>query len=474
MNFEAIIGLEIHVEMKTKTKMFSSAPINFGSDPNTNVSVIDLAFPGTLPLVNKEAVRNAIRVSNALKMRIDPLIRFDRKNYFYSDLPKGYQITQQDYPLGSEGSLEINDDGINKIIGIERLHMEEDTAMQHHIGTSTLIDYNRAGIPLVEIVSKPEMHKGSEARKYVEKIREIVTYSGVSDGKMENGSLRCDVNISLRPYGREKFGTKVEVKNLNSIANIEKAIDFEIYRQSRLLLQGIEITQETRRYDETKKETVLMRVKKDAADYKYFREANIPQIRLSNEFIEEAIRTCPELYEEKVERFIKTYALNEQDIRILLSSVELGAYYEEIAKHSSNYQNIANFVISSLLGYLNKAGIEIKDLKTNPLYLAELVDLLVEKKINSTQMATIFEKIMRENRSALEIQKEMGAILISDEKEILKLIRAVLDTNPSLRSDYQAGTTRAAGFVMGQIMKKTGGKVDPSVANRLIVEELLK
>ena len=241
MNFETVVGIEIHVEMKTKSKMFSLAPISFGLKPNTEVVPFDMAFPGTMPRVNKEAVRNAIRVSNALHMHIDQEIWFDRKNYFYADLPKGFQITQQARPIGSEGYLTINVNGENKQIGIERLHMEEDTCMQHHFSDYTLVDYNRAGIPLIEIVSKPEIRSGEEARKYVEKIREIVTFSNVSDGKMEEGSLRCDVNVSIRPFGSDKFGTKVEIKNLNSIANVEKAIDFEARRQSELLHLGKEV-----------------------------------------------------------------------------------------------------------------------------------------------------------------------------------------------------------------------------------------
>ena len=393
MNFEAIIGLEIHVEMKTKSKMFSLAPINFGEEPNTEVTLLDLAFPGTMPRVNKEAVKNAIRVCNALHMNIDHELWFDRKNYFYSDLPKGYQITQQKRPIGSEGYLEIEVDGKKKKLEIERLHMEEDTCMQHHFSDYTLLDYNRAGIPLIEIVSKPVMRSGEEARKYVEKIREIVTFSNVSDGKMEEGSLRCDVNISIRPYGSDKFGTKVEVKNLNSISNIEKAIDFEIKRQSRLLLLGEEIQQETRRFDESKKETVLMRVKTDAVDYKYFTEPNIPPIKIDDEFIKDAIDTCPELYDSKLNRYLNDYKINDVDAKILLNSVEFADYFDKIASFSNSYQNIANFLISIVQRYLNKENISIKDFKVEPKYIAELVELLKSKQINSTQGNEIFNEL---------------------------------------------------------------------------------
>ena len=474
MNFETVVGIEIHVEMKTKSKMFSLAPISFGLKPNTEVVPFDMAFPGTMPRVNKEAVRNAIRVSNALHMHIDQEIWFDRKNYFYADLPKGFQITQQARPIGSEGYLTINVNGENKQIGIERLHMEEDTCMQHHFSDYTLVDYNRAGIPLIEIVSKPEIRSGEEARKYVEKIREIVTFSNVSDGKMEEGSLRCDVNVSIRPFGSDKFGTKVEIKNLNSIANVEKAIDFEARRQSELLLLGKEIEQETRRYDETKKETVLMRKKTDAADYKYFTEPNIPPIRLSDEFVKDAIDTCPELYDQKLERFLNNYGLNDVDAKIILTSVDMADFYDEAVKFTKLYQPLANFIISDVNGYLNKSNIAIKDFKVEPKFISELVELLQSKKINSSQGKQIFEKLVKENKSPLIIQKELGAVLISDENEIHKLVLEVLDANPTLRDDFKAGKTRAQGFVMGQIMKKTGGKVNPAIANKFILEELKK
>lgn len=474
MNFETIVGIEIHVEMKTKSKMFSLAPISFGLKPNTEVVAFDMAFPGTMPRVNKEAVKNAIRVSNALHMSIDQEIWFDRKNYFYSDLPKGFQITQQARPIGSEGYLIINVNGKDKKIGIERLHMEEDTCMQHHFSDYTLLDYNRAGIPLIEIVSKPEIRSGEEARKYVEKIREIVTFSNVSDGKMEEGSLRCDVNVSIRPYGSDKFGTKVEIKNLNSIANVEKAIDFEAKRQSELLLLGQEVEQETRRYDEAKKETVLMRKKTDAADYKYFTEPNIPPIKLSDEFVKDAIDTCPELYDQKLERFLNNYGLNEVDAKIILTSVDMANYYDEAAKFTKLYQPLANFMISDVNGYLNKNAISILDFKVEPKFISELVELLQSKKINSSQGKHIFEKLVKENKSPSIIQKEVGAVLINDEDEIHKFVLEVIEANPTLRDDFKAGKTRAQGFVMGQIMKKTGGKVNPGIANKIILEELKK
>ena len=474
MNFEAIIALEIHVEMKTKSKMFSSAPINFNDEPNTDVALLDMAFPGTMPIVNKEAVRNAIRICNALHMEIDHELWFDRKNYFYSDLPKGYQITQQFRPIGKEGYLEIEINNQKKKIAIERLHMEEDTCKQLHFLDFTLLDYNRAGIPLIEIVSKPVLRSGEEARKYVDKIRELVTFSNVSDGKMEEGSLRCDVNISLRPYGIDKFGTKVEIKNLNSIANIEKAIDYEIKRQSELILLGKEILQETRRFDEAKKETVLMRVKTDAVDYKYFTEPNILPIHISDEFIKDAIDTCPELYDAKLNRFINDYKLDEVDAKILINNQGFADFFEKICTFSNNYINISKFIISDIMGYLNKNQLTIDEFKVDYKNIAEMVDLLKSNEINSSQGKEIFMVLVKENKSPYKIKEELGFSLINDDDLIRKIVIDTLNSNSSLKDDFRAGKTRVQGFIMGQIMKQLKGKVNPSVANKIILEELNK
>lgn len=474
MNFEAVIGIETHIETNTKSKMFSTSPNKAEQEPNTLVALLDMAFPGTMPRVNKEAVRKAIRIAHALHMTIDDTLYFDRKNYFYSDLPKGYQITQQFRPIGRDGYVEIEINGKKKRIGIERMHMEEDTCKQLHFSSYTLLDYNRAGVPLLEIVTRPEIRSGEEARKYVEKLREIVTFADVSDGKMENGSMRCDTNISIRPYGEEKFGTKVEVKNLNSIVDIEKALDYEIKRQSEALITGHEVIQETRRFDEVKKETVTMRVKTDAVDYKYFCEPNIAPIHLSKEFIEDAIKTCPELYDEMLARFNKDYNIDLKDTKILLSDKELGLYFDKCAKFSKHYQAIANFIISNVLSILNRENITIKDFKVEPKYISELVDLLESKEINSTQGKKIFEKVVKENKSPRVFKEALGATLISDEALILKMVEEIISANPSLKVNFKAGNTRLQGFVMGQLMKKTQGKINPSVANKIIVQELNK
>ena len=471
MNFEAVIGLEIHVEMKTKSKMFSSAPVTFGDDPNTRTVELDFAFPGTMPVVNKQAVINAIRVSHALHMTIDDELWFDRKNYFYSDLPKGYQITQQDRPIGKEGYLEIDTSNGRRKIGIERLHMEEDTCKQLHSWDCTLLDYNRAGIPLIEIVSRPDIRTGEEAMKYVEKIRSIVSFLDVSDGRMEEGSLRCDVNISLRPVGSEKFGTKVEVKNLNTLVNIQKAIDFEIKRQEQVLLSGGEVIQETRRFDEGTKETVTMRVKTDAVDYKYFTEPNITPIKLDKEFIEDAIRTSPELAEVKLERYEKL-GLNEYDSNLLISNKENCEYYDAAVKTGANPKLIANWVIVDIQAILNKNEISIKDFIVTPENLGKLVKLIEEGKVSNKQAREIFVKMQENNEDPEKIMSSMGTSLISDEASLLAIVKETLDANPQSIVDYKNGKDRAVGFLVGQIMKKTQGKANPAMTNKLIVEEL--
>lgn len=476
MEFEPVIGLEIHVELKTKSKMFSNAPVLFGKEPNTLVVPLDMAFPGTLPTVNKEAVIYAIRVCNALHMSIDHELHFDRKNYFYSDLPKGYQITQDKRPIGSEGYLEIVKDNKEvKRINIERLHIEEDTCKQLHFNTFTLLDYNRAGTPLIEIVSKPEMRSGEEAMKYVEKIRSIVVFAGVSDGKMEEGSLRCDVNISLKPVGSPVFGTKVEIKNINSISHIQKAIDFEIARQSKILNEGGSIRQETRRYEDSKKETILMRVKTDAVDYKYFPEGNITPITLSDEFINNAIKSCPELADSKKDRYMNNFGLNEYDAGQLIMDKDISDYYDEASKHTKAYKILANWVNVDVISYLNKNNISIQSFPLSATKLAELVDMVSSNDVNSNQAREIFNKMISDNLSASEAKKALGIVSqISDDEFIKKVINEVLDEFPNSIVDYKEGKGRALGFMIGQVMKKTQGKVNPKLTNDLLLEELKK
>lgn len=474
MNFEAVIGIEIHVEMKTKSKMFSSAPVLFGAEPNTLVRPLDIAFPGTMPLVNKQAVINAIRVSNALHMSIDNELWFDRKNYFYSDLPKGFQITQDKRPIGRDGYVEIKTKNGIKRIEIERLHMEEDTCKQLHMSNYSLLDYNRAGTPLVEIVSRPNIRSGEEAMKYVEQIKSIVQFTDVSDGKMEEGSLRCDVNISLRPIGSEKFGTKVEIKNLNSLSNVEKAIEFEIIRQQKLLLAGMPVEQETRRFDEMRKETVLMRKKTDAVDYKYFTEPNITPIKLSDEFIKNAIETCPELASSKRNRYINDLKLSEYDADILLQDKAVSEYFDKTIKYNANPKLLVNWIMVDIASYLNKNNYSISELKLSPEHLSDLVKLISEGKISSKQAKDVFLDIVETNASPIDVANKLGIVQMSDENAIMNLVIEALNENPQAIEDFKNGKDRAVGFLVGQIMKKSRGKANPAMTSKLVIQELKK
>ena len=475
MNFEAIIGLEIHVQMKTKSKMFSSSPNSFSRHPNTEVTPYDMAYPGTMPTVNKQAVINAIRVANALHMEIDHTLYFDRKNYFYSDLPKGFQITQQFRPIGKEGYLDVLDkEGKVKRIGIERIHMEEDTCKQLHFASYSLLDYNRAGTPLVEIVSKPDIRSGTEAMHYVEGIRNIVIYTLTSDGKMEEGSLRCDVNVSLRPFGCEKFGTKVEIKNLNSTKNIEAALDYEIARQASCLLSGIPVAQETRRYDEASGKTVLMRVKTDAVDYKYFPEPNITPIALSDEFVQNAIDTCPELYDAKKARYVAS-GLSDTDAEIILSDLAMATYFEEASKGAKNLKTVANFLIVEVNGYLNKNGIGIASFPLPASTLCEIANKQEDGYTHKQCADMLSYCLENEGASAEDAIKAKNIVKQSnDEGLVLSLVTKVLDANPQSIEDYKNGKDRAVGFLIGQVMKEAKGKVNPASVAKVMNIELAK
>lgn len=473
MNFEPVIGLEIHVELKTKSKMFSSAPVTYGKEANTQTAPLDLGFPGTLPVVNKQAVIDAIRVSNALHMSIDHELHFDRKNYFYSDLPKGYQITQDRRPIGSHGYLEIVVNGEKKRIGIQRLHMEEDTCKQLHFKNFTLLNYNRAGTPLIEIVSEPEIRSGEEAMKYVEMIRSIVVFSEVSDGKMEEGSLRCDVNVSIRPVGSKEFGTKVEVKNINSITYVKNAIDFEVKRQQEVIESGGKVIQETRRYDDETKTTIAMRLKTDSVDYKYFPEPNIIPIKLSDEFVNDAIASCPELAESKKERYLKEFKLNDYDATLLVSDKDISVYYDNCAKLTKQYKILANWINVDVLSYLNKNNCTINEFPLSPEQLVSLIAIIEKNEVSSNQAKSIFNKMVEEKCDAQKARQILGiSSQISDESFIKNVIKEVLDENPQSIKDYKEGKDRALGFMVGQVMKKTQGKVNPKMTSEMLLKEL--
>lgn len=473
MNYETVIGIEIHCELKTKTKMFSSAPTSFGEVANTCVNEVDLGHPGTLPCVNKEAVLLAILAATALKCEIDPLIRFDRKNYYYSDLPKGYQITQQFHPIGSGGVITIDTEHGKKDIRINRMHMEEDTAKQFHSDAGTLIDFNRAGTPLVEIVSEPDIRNGAEAAAYVEKLRALLYYLGVSDVKMEEGSMRCDVNVSLRPEGSSTFGTKTEVKNLNSISNVQKAIDAEVIRQKAILENGEKVIQATRRYDEAQKTTILMRKKEGDVDYKFFPEPNIPPIRIDDAWIKEVQAGMDELPDERKARYQTDYGLNDYDADVLVANRELSNFFDEVAKHTDNYKKAANWVIVEVIAALNKANIKVVDNPCKPEYLADMINMVDKGEISGKQAKSVFEEIMQ-GKDPKKVVEEKGMKQMSDSSALLDIITTVLDNNPQSIEDFKNGKDRAVGFLVGQVMKASKGQANPAMSNKLIQEELKK
>lgn len=474
MNFETIIGIEIHLQLRTKTKMFSPALNVSSSAPNTHVHTIDMGFPGTLPRVNKKAVELALIACKALNCEIDRELHFDRKNYFYADLPKGYQITQDKRPIGKNGYLTIEVDGKEKRIEIERIHMEEDTAKQLHYNTFTLLDYNRCGAPLIEIVTRPNIRSGKEAAAYVEQLKNILLYLDVSDCKMEEGSLRCDVNISLRPYGSEKYGSRVEIKNLNSTSNVEKAIDFEAKRQKALILKNLPVEMETRRFDETTKTTVLMRKKTSAVDYKYFTEDNIVPIRLDDNWVDNIISNLPELPHDKANRFQKEFGLSSYDAGVLTSSKLMAFYFEEAIKHHNNYKIIANWVMGDILGYLNKNNQDFTSIKMKPQDLALMVKYIDNGKISSKQAKDVFEKLMNTGNDVDSIIKSLNIVQISDPSAIIELIHQVFAEFPASIEDFKSGKDRAFGFMIGQIMKKSRGQANPGLVNKLLKEELQK
>ena len=472
MEYEVIIGIEIHCELKTKTKMFSGAPVLFGAPANTCVNEIDLGHPGTMPCLNKQAVAMAVQACTALNMEIDPLVRFDRKNYYYTDLPKGFQITQQFYPIGRRGHVEIETENGPKVIRIERLHMEEDTAKQFHYDAGTLIDFNRAGTPLVEIVSEPVIRSGREAMAYVEKLRQTLYYLGVSDVKMEEGSMRCDVNISLRPVGTEKFGVKTEIKNLNSISNVQKAVEYEIERQTQILNEGGQVVQETRRFDEASRTTISMRKKEGAVDYKYFPEPNIFPIQLDPEWIRQLQAAMPEMPEVRQARYAEL-GLPENDIALLVANKELADYYDQVMKHTQHAKIAANWVIVELPAGLTKLNTKLAENPVAPQAMAELVNMIVGGEISGKQAKIVFEEVLQ-GKDPKQVAQEKGMKQLSDSSALIALINQVLDEQPQSITDYKNGKDRAVGFLVGQVMKKSKGQANPAMTNKLIVEELKK
>lgn len=466
-----VIGLEVHCELKSESKNFSTAK-NGDGEVNTNLTVVDIGYPGILPVVNKEAVRKSLMVALALNCEIPEKLSFDRKNYYYPDLPKGYQITQFGSPIGIKGYVMINADGVDKKITIQDTHLEEDTANMEHLSSYSLIDYNRAGVPLLETVTDPCISSAKEAIAYLEALRNIFLYLGVSDARADKGQIRVDVNVSLKKEDDDKLGTRVEMKNINSFTTVKEAIEVEIKRQTEILEAGGVIEQETRRYDEVNKCTHFMRGKVDAIDYKYYREPNIPDIRLSKEFIDSVREVMPVLEYERKQKYINEYGISIVDAGTLTKDKKLSDYFEEIISYGANPKDTSNIIVGFLLGYLNKNNRDISSVNISTKDFSEVIKMMSDGKISNKQVKDIFTKALDEDKNILDIAKSMGE-QITDKEEIRKIIKEVFSENTKVIEDYKSGKN-IGGFMMGLVMKKTGGKVNPGITNMILNEELEK
>ncbi|PFL82417.1 Asp-tRNA(Asn)/Glu-tRNA(Gln) amidotransferase GatCAB subunit B [Bacillus cereus] len=474
MNLETIIGLEVHVELKTNSKIFSASPTGFGAEPNTQTSVIDLGYPGVLPTLNKEAVNFAMKAAMALNCEIATETKFDRKNYFYPDNPKAYQISQFDKPIGENGWIEIEVDGKKKRIGITRLHLEEDAGKSTHTADGSLVDYNRQGMPLIEIVSEPDMRTPEEAYAYLEKLKSIIQYTGVSDCKMEEGSLRCDANISLRPVGQEKFGTKAELKNLNSFTYVQKGLEHEQVRQEKELLSGGIIQQETRRYDEATKKTILMRVKEGSDDYRYFPEPDLVELYIDDEWKEAVRASIPELPDARKARYVAELGLPAYDAHVLTLTKEMSDFFEATVADGADAKLTSNWLMGEVLAYLNKQQKELKDVALTPAGLSKMVQLIEKGTISSKIAKKVFNELIEKGGDPEEIVKAKGLVQISDEGTLRKVVTEILDNNEQSIEDFKNGKDRAIGFLVGQIMKATKGQANPPLVNKILLEEINK
>jgi aspartyl-tRNA(Asn)/glutamyl-tRNA(Gln) amidotransferase subunit B len=477
--YEPVIGLEVHAQMLTKSKAYCSDANEYGSMPNTLVGPVTLGHPGTLPVHNKEAVKYAVKLGIACNCHIAEYNYYARKNYFYADLPKGYQISQHTTPICEGGHIEIKlKDGSHKSIGLTRIHMEEDTGKSMHDQDlyDTLIDYNRAGVPLVEVVSEPELRTGEEAYQYLSEIRKLVRYLGICDGNMEEGSMRCDANVSVRLRGAKEFGTKVEVKNMNSISNVQRAIDHEIKRQIEAIENGEKIYQETRTFDALKGKTLVMRTKEGASDYRYFPEPDLPPLHITQQFIDSVKAQMPALPKELFEKFTKTYQLNDYDATVLTDNRETAEYFEAVLKHTGNIKAAANWVMVQVRGYLNEQAIDIADFVLQPAKIAEIIALVDEGKIsNSAASQKVFPAMLTEHhKSALEIAEALNVMQQSDSGELQKWIDEAIARFPDKVTEYKAGKVSLVGLFMGEVMKLSKGKADPKVANQLVKDTLDK
>lgn len=468
VNYETIIGIEVHAQLNTKRKIFSPSLNDSKSKPNTNIHPIDLAMPGALPRFNEEVLKKAIMVANALGMDITRKMHWDRKNYFYHDNPKGYQITQQQTPIGRHGHIALD---CGKKIGVDFMHMEEDTAKSLHKADCTLLDFNRCGVPLIEIVSAPDMRSAKEAREYVEKLREILVYLGVSDGKLEEGSMRVDVNVSVRPFGQSEFNPKVEIKNLNSFSNVQSAIEVEVKNQILAYNTNSQVLQATKRYIESNKSVETMRIKEGIVDYRYFPEPDLPYIELDDQYINEVLSETKMLPSE-VKSKLEEFGFNNKDITNLMTNVQMVNFFFEMVDAGLEPKQVLNYLLVNIKDYLNKSGKPFTEICINVQNFIEIDELLKSGKISSNHVKKIIPLLCEESQSAKELVAKLGIEQITDQKIIDSMVDKVLEANEQSIIDYKNGKDRAFGFLIGQIIKESKGQANPSMVNATLMDRL--
>ena len=472
-NYLPTIGIEVHCELKTKTKIFSNSINGYGQMANSLTNVVDLGYPGTLPTLNKEVINLAIKAALVLNCKIRRQMHFDRKNYFYPDNPKNYQITQAETPIGYDGYVEIEVNGKKKKIEIEEMHIEEDTCKSTHRGDKTLLDFNRAGVPLIEIVTKPCMESGEEAKLYLEKLRELLFYSDVSDCKMEEGSMRADANVSIRKQESDPFGTKAEIKNIGSISNVKLSIEKEIERQAQLYDEGKTFPPQTRRFDTKLNDTVLMRVKETGNDYRYFPEPDIPFVYITDEQIDKVKKTIPMLPDARREKYI-SLGISEVNAKKLVGHRSLSDYLNELLEEKIDFKTAGNLLLGDISAYLNKEEKEMKDTTLTKERFMDLVNKVSDNTLTSKKAKEILDKVMTSEKSIDEITKEAGIQNITDNSAIIEMIKKVMEANPESVMDYKAGKDRAIKYLMGQVMKESKGTLNPKMAMDILKEELNK
>jgi len=473
-DYEVVMGLEVHAELATKTKIFCSCSTKFGGAPNTQVCPVCMAMPGALPVLNEKVVEYAVKAGLATNCSISKDSKNDRKNYFYPDTPKAYQISQYDKPLCENGYIEIETENGTKRIGLTRIHIEDDAAKLNHdeFGGGTLVDFNRAGVPLIEIVSEPDLRSSEEVEKYLKKLKAILEYIEVSDCKMQEGSFRADVNVSVRKKGEEKFGTRTEMKNMNSFRSITRAIEYEVNRQIDLIEDGGQVIQESLRWDDVSGRTFSMRDKEDAEDYRYFPEPDLVAIRLSDEYIENVRKSLPELPESRKKRYLEEYKLSEKDAKIITSSKYLSDLFEKSITVCNNPKAVSNWIISDISRILNETEMDPIEIPFDSNQLGKLVILIDKGTISSSIGKKVLEELFENPRDPEEIIKEKGWIQISDEGAIKEVVLKILEANPQSVADFKGGKDRALGFLVGQAMKETKGKANPQILNKMFVEEM--